>query len=111
MPDTPSSAAGASPDNAVKSDDKSNKKDSKDVPMMHVRVASPFKVFYDEDALALSGENGSGPFDILPHHHNFISLLNECELKIKTQAGDTRVRISGGIMHVKADQIVVFLNV
>jgi F0F1-type ATP synthase epsilon subunit len=78
---------------------------------MHVRVASPFKVFYDDDALSLSGENATGPFDILPRHHNFISLLSECELAIKTVAGTTRVRISGGVMHVKADQVVIFLNV
>jgi F0F1-type ATP synthase epsilon subunit len=47
----------------------------------------------------------------LPHHHNFISLLSECELAVVTHAGTTRIKISGGIMHVKADQIVVFLNV
>ncbi len=80
-------------------------------PSMHVRVASPFKVFYDDEALSLSGVNARGAFDILPHHHNFISLLSECELLVKTQAGVTQVRISGGIMHVKADQVVVFLNV
>jgi F0F1-type ATP synthase epsilon subunit len=78
---------------------------------MHVRVSSPFKIFYDDEALSLSGENATGPFDILPRHHNFISLLQECELSIRTKAGTTKVRISGGIMHVKSNQIVVFLNV
>ncbi len=88
-----------------------NKKTSKAAPTIRVRVSSPFKVYYDGDALSVSGSNDSGQFDVLPHHHNFISLLNECELRINTHAGVTRVRISGGIMHVKADRVIIFLNV
>ncbi len=80
-------------------------------PVMHVRVSSPFKTFFDEEAYSISGVNGSGPFDILPHHHNFISLLDPCILDIVTSKGKSRIKISGGIMHVKADQVVVFLNV
>ncbi|HEX8182555.1 MAG TPA: hypothetical protein VF575_03045 [Candidatus Saccharimonadales bacterium] len=91
---------------------KTEKKEQHEVPIMHVRVSSPFKTFFDDDAASLSGVNASGPFDILPHHHNFISLLSEAELVIKTLSGeDVRVRISGGIMHVKADQVIIFLNV
>ncbi len=91
--------------------DSSGKAGSKGAAQMHIRVASPFKVFFDSNALSLSGENATGPFDILPRHHNFISLLNECELAIKTHTGVTKVRISSGIMHVKADQVIIFLNV
>ncbi len=102
-------AASAEPkDTKDKGDTKSSKGG---VPTMHVRVASPFKVFYDDEALSLSRLNTRGAFDILPHHHNFISLLSECELQVKTQAGVTQIRISGGIMHVKSDQVIVFLNV
>lgn len=78
---------------------------------MHVRVASPFKVFFDDDAFSVSGVNGTGPFDILPHHHSFISLLEPCELIIRSHRGDSRIKISGGIMHVKVDKVIVFLNV
>jgi len=89
-----------------------SKKGSNEVPVMRVRVSSPFKVFFDEDALSITGENATGPFDILPHHHNFISLLTDGELSIRKKDGKvTRIEISGGIMHVKADQVVVFLNV
>lgn len=78
---------------------------------MHVRVSSPFKTFFDEEAFSISGVNGSGPFDILPRHHNFISLLDACILAIVTKSGTSKIKISGGIMHVKADEIVVFLDV
>ena len=80
-------------------------------PAMHVKVYSPYRVYFDEQAYSISGENGTGPFDILPRHHNFITLLDACDLVIQTQRGEQRVRISGGIMHVKADKVIVFLDV
>ena len=81
---------------------------------MHVKVYSPFRDYYDGQTFSLSGENLTGPFDILPMHHNFISLLTPCELVIRTvqdQDKPVRIKISGGILHVKADEILIFLDV
>jgi hypothetical protein len=79
---------------------------------MRVKVHSPFHDYYDAQAFSVSAENATGPFDILPLHHSFISLLNPCELMIRTvDKGDQRIKISGGIMHVKADEVIVFLDV
>lgn len=78
---------------------------------MDVKIHSPFKNYYDGDAFSISGENATGPFDILPRHHNFISLLNPCELVVRSPKGDEKILIGGGIMHVKADKVIVFLDV
>lgn len=79
---------------------------------VRVKVYSPFREYYNDQAFSISAENATGPFDILAKHHNFISLLNACELVIRTVSyGDKRIRISGGIMHVKADSVTVFLDV
>jgi ATP synthase delta/epsilon subunit-like protein len=82
---------------------------------MHVKVYSPFRDYYDGQAFSLSAVNLTGPFDILPKHHNFISLLTACELLVralvKGEQQVVRVLISGGIIHVKADEVIVFLDV
>jgi F0F1-type ATP synthase epsilon subunit len=79
---------------------------------MAVKVHSPFHDYYDGPAFSVSAENATGPFDILPKHHNFISLLLPCDMIIRTVAkGEQKIRISGGIMHVKADELIVFLDV
>jgi hypothetical protein len=79
---------------------------------MRVKVYSPFRDYYDGRAFSISAINETGPFDILPKHHNFISLLSPCDLVIRTvEKGEQKVIISGGIMHVKADQVIVFLDV
>jgi F0F1-type ATP synthase epsilon subunit len=80
-------------------------------PSMHIKVYSPFKVYFDDEADSISGVNATGPFDILPKHHNFMTLLAPCELIIRTFRGEERIRISGGLMHVKADQVIVFLDI
>lgn len=86
-------------------------KDEKGAPMMIVKVYSPFTNYFDEPAYSISAENHTGPFDILPHHHNFMTLISACELKINAPTGDKTIRINRGLMHVKADKIVVFLDI
>ena len=81
-------------------------------PTMQVRVQSPFRDYYDGQAYSLTAENATGTFDILPHHHSFISLLLPSELIIRTaKAGELKIRISGGVLHIKADQVIVFLDI
>lgn len=79
---------------------------------MRVQVYSPFRDYFDGPAFSISAENETGPFDILPHHHNFISLLPACEVVIRSVNGEeSKILIGGGLMHVKADRVVIFLDV
>ena len=80
-------------------------------PTMHIKVYSPFKVYFDDDGDSISAVNATGPFDILPKHHNFMTLLAPCEMIIRTFRGEEKIRISGGLMHVKADQVTIFLDI
>ena len=79
---------------------------------MRVKVYSPFKVYYDKDAKSISAENDTGPFDILPHHKNFMTLVHPCELVIRADGQeDFKIRVTRAIMHIKADKVTVFLDV
>jgi F0F1-type ATP synthase epsilon subunit len=80
---------------------------------MRVKVFSPSRTYFNEQAASISGENSTGAFDILPMHHSFITLLEPCELDIRRagKQGSQRVKISGGLMHVNNNQVTVFLDV
>lgn len=80
-------------------------------PTLQVKVYSPFQTYFDDVAHSISGVNDTGPFDILPKHHNFITLLTACELVIQSPAGERKIRIARGIMHVRAGKVTVFLDV
>jgi F0F1-type ATP synthase epsilon subunit len=80
-------------------------------PTMHVKIQAAFQLYFDGEAYSISAENGVGPFDILPHHHNFLSILKPCNLYVRTPQGAKQMHISRGLMHVKAEQVVVFVDV
>jgi hypothetical protein len=100
---------------AAQSADEFSKSKTKAQLSMRVKVYSPFRDYYDDQAFSISAESLTGPFDILPKHHNFISLLIPCELTIRSARDQNlepiRIKISGGLMHVKADVVLVFLDV
>lgn len=78
---------------------------------MHVRVHAPYKVYYDGPADSISAVNETGPFDVLGRHHNFMTLLDACDLLIRNGEALEKISIARGVMHVKQDEIIVFLDV
>jgi len=78
---------------------------------MHVKVYAPFKVYFDGIATSISAVNDTGPFDILPRHHNFMTLINPGNVVVRTDNSEEEIPIARGIMHVKTDEVVVFLDV
>lgn len=80
-------------------------------PTMAVKVYAPFQVYFEGDAYSVSAINDTGPFDILPHHHNFLCMLVPCDLKVIGIDGEKTIKIHRALMHVKADRVVVFMDV
>ncbi|MBX4199741.1 hypothetical protein KW789_02510 [Candidatus Saccharibacteria bacterium] len=82
------------------------------MPTMSVRVWAPFRVYYDGEANSISAKNATGEFDVLPHHKNFITLLSPCNIVVRINGKpDFLLPITRGIMHVKADKTIVFLDI
>lgn len=79
--------------------------------LFRVRVFSPFETFFDDEALSLSAENGTGPFDILAGHANFLTLLTPCTVRIRTQSGVTELPVVRGVLHMHEEKATVFLNI
>lgn len=78
---------------------------------MFVKVYAPSKVYFEGQAESISAVNQTGPFDILPKHHHFITLLTACDIVIRTRVNEEKIRIQSGLMHVKSDSVIVFLDV
>jgi F0F1-type ATP synthase epsilon subunit len=81
-------------------------------PTIRIKIYSPFKIYFDEAANSISAVNETGPFDILPGHKNFMSLLKPCIINVK-MAGkpDFELSVSRGVMHVRTNEVTVFLDV
>ena len=61
---------------------------------MHIKVYSPFHIYFDDRAKSISALNETGPFDILPGHRNFMTLISACEINIITSKGEEKIKIA-----------------
>lgn len=98
---------------AKKVEEKVEKKsEKKELPKdLTVKLYSPYKVYFNDTAQSASALNQTGPFDILPGHHNFMTLLEKCEVVIRQNGQELKFKISRGIMHVKKNSVTIFLDV
>jgi len=80
-------------------------------PTMTIKVYAPFKVYFEGEGYSLTAVNETGPFDILPKHHNFLCMLVPCNLIVKTPTEVKTIKISRALMHVKAEKVTVFVDV
>ncbi|UTX51413.1 hypothetical protein KI440_00405 [Candidatus Saccharibacteria bacterium TM7i] len=80
-------------------------------PQMEVKIYAPFRVYYEGTGYSVSAKNEVGPFDILPMHRNFLCMLVPCDVKVQTPEGEKIVPIKKALMHVKADRVVIFVDV
>jgi F0F1-type ATP synthase epsilon subunit len=83
-----------------------------DMPTIAVKVYAPFQVYFEGNAFSVSAVNATGPFDILPRHHNFLCMLVPCSLTIRPVEGEPKtIKIHRALMSVNADRVVVFVDV
>lgn len=80
-------------------------------PTMAVKIYAPFQVFYEGEAESITALNETGPFDILPRHHNFLCMLLPCVIHVKTSYDEKLIKVERALMHVKADKVVIFVDV
>ena len=85
--------------------------DEQGKPTMEVKVYAPFKVYFEGEAYSVSAVNATGPFDILPRHHNFLCMLVPSVVKVVSVSGVKEIKAHRALMHVKADRVVVFMDV
>lgn len=87
-------------------------KPKNDKPILtQVKIYSPYRVYFDDKAYSISAINGTGPFDVLPGHKNFLTLLKPCDIEVEGLLEPKKLKIDRGVMHVRKDKVTVFLDV
>jgi F0F1-type ATP synthase epsilon subunit len=78
---------------------------------LSVIARAPFQVYYEGPATAVTAINQVGEFDILPGHADFFSMLVGCEVIIETNTEPVKFTISHGIITVRDNEVMLFVNV
>jgi F0F1-type ATP synthase epsilon subunit len=81
-----------------------------DEPKLNVIARAPFHLYYQGQANIVSATNKVGRFDVLPGHANFFSVMSPGEVVIETGIDTINFDIIGGIIGVRDDQVMLFVN-
>lgn len=81
------------------------------VQPLNVIARSPFHVYYEGNAERVSAINRVGTFDILPGHADFFSVLSPGDVAIETESDMVNFKITNGIMTVRDNTVMLFVNI
>ncbi len=76
----------------------------------NVIARAPFHVYYQGPAEILSAKNKVGPFDILPGHADFFSMLEPGDITIATPDSEVKFAITTGLLTVQGGDVMLFVN-
>ena len=79
--------------------------------ILKVEVRDPDRVFFSGEAVAVSSKNSVGPFDILPQHENFISLLTDKIIIYQNKHEKREIPNTSAIVKAKLNKVNIFLGI
>lgn len=81
-----------------------------DVESLRVIARSPFHVYFEGAADVVTATNKVGEFDVLPGHADFFSMLLPGQVAIGTGGDPISFSISNGIITVRDNEVMLFVN-
>lgn len=83
----------------------------KDNKKIFVTVRTPDQTLFSGEALSLSSYNLLGPFDVLPQHSNFITLIKD-KIEIRTlRKQKLEFKAQTGVIKNRGNKVQVFLGI
>jgi F0F1-type ATP synthase epsilon subunit len=79
--------------------------------LLTVRILSPLKTIFEGKAQVVSSQNSDGPFDILPEHANFMTLIENQPIKLTEEDGkQSSFQVSKAILMHANDAISIYVD-
>lgn len=77
---------------------------------LHVRISSPDKMIWEGEAKSVSSVNSDGPFDILPLHTNFITIIDNTPIRVNTGDDIQDYTFPHSVIYAHENTVLVFTN-
>lgn len=78
-------------------------------PKIHLTIKNRENTLFEADASGVSSINDVGPFDILPMHENFISLIRD-KIIIHNKREQKEMKIESGLLKVNNNRVDIYLG-
>jgi len=79
--------------------------------LLSLTIRSGEGLQFDDKVKAVTSDNETGKFDILPFHANFITLIKHFITIHKKDGADQQMTIDSGLLRVAADKVDIYLGV
>ena len=76
-----------------------------------VKVITPEKILFDGPAKAVATHNQQGRLSILPHHTNFISIVEHEIVIIKPDNTKFQSDVDRSVLFCRADQVQIYIGI
>lgn len=78
---------------------------------LKVTIKHKDNTFSEEEVKAISSVNEKGPFDLLPMHENFISIIKDKVILHKTGGGSKQIDLERGVLKIFKNEVHIFLGI
>ena|SRR3989344_1909657 len=79
--------------------------------LLHVKIQTPEGMVWEGNAQAVSSRNSVGPFDILPEHSNFITLIEAEPVTILTDSGSQDFAFKRAIISLQDNIVSIYADI
>ena len=79
--------------------------------VLSVRINSPERLLWEGEAIWVSSNNSQGPFDILPFHTNFVTILEGEKITINTGSEIKEYTFAHTVIYVHANKVFIYTNI
>lgn len=77
-----------------------------------VRISHAAEILWEGEAASVSSSNSDGPFDILPSHAHFISIILDSPIIVRLKDGtEKEYNYYQSVIHVKDDKISIYVDI
>ncbi len=78
---------------------------------LKVIIQNPEEIVWEGEALSVSSINSAGPFDILPRHAKFISVIENQQISVKTRTQTLLFNFYTSVLSNNNNQVTIFANI
>lgn len=80
-------------------------------PTIRAIVRDQSQTLFEGTAIAVSSVNEKGPFDILAHHSNFISLIKDQVTITHTDGSKQMIKLNAGVLRNVDNVVEIYIGV
>ena len=77
---------------------------------LQVSIKATDKVLWQGEADSVSSTNSQGPFDILPYHSNFISVIENKPIIVRSGKEKNQYNYSFSVIYAHSNKVQIFTN-